>query len=76
MIQINLFAKQKQTYNILTKRLSILKTNYGYQRETWGCRTNQEIGMNIHTLLLYIRQTTINDLLYSTGMSTQHSVAI
>ena len=30
---------------------------------------------DVHTLLLYIRRTTNNDLLYSTGMSTQISVA-
>ena len=38
----------------------------------WG-GINQELGMNIHTLL-YIRLVTNKDLLYSTGNSAQHSV--
>ena len=36
-------------------------------------RTNQELMMNIHTLL-YIKQITNKDLLYSTGNSTQYSI--
>ena len=40
--------------------------------ETWG-GLNQELMMNIHTLL-YIKQITNKDLLYSTGNSTQYSV--
>ena len=40
--------------------------------ETWGGGgINQELGMNIHTLL-YIRQIANKDLLYSTGNSTQY----
>ena len=36
---------------------------------------NQEFGMNIHTLLyIYIKQITNEDLLYSTGNSTQYSM--
>ena len=38
-----------------------------------GGGINQELGMTIHTLL-YIRQITNKDLLYSTGSSTQYSV--
>ena len=41
--------------------------------ETWWGGINQEVGMNIHTLLC-IRQITNKDLLYSTGNSTQYSV--
>ena len=41
--------------------------------ETWRGEINQELGMNKHTLL-YIRQITNKDLLYSTGNSTQYSV--
>ena len=37
----------------------------------WG--TNQEPGINIYTLL-YVRQVTNKDLLWSTGTSTQYSV--
>ena len=38
----------------------------------WG-GINQELGVNTHTLL-YIKQITNKDLLYSTGKSTQYSV--
>ena len=41
--------------------------------ETCGGGINQDLGMNIYTLL-YIRQITNKDLLYSTGNSTQYSV--
>ena len=40
--------------------------------EVWGQR-NQELGINIY-ILLYIRQITNKDLLYSTGKSAQYSV--
>ena len=54
MIQINLFAKQKQTYNILTKRLSILKTNYGYQRENMGVKDKSgDRDEHTHTTTIY-----------------------
>ena len=39
----------------------------------WGQGLNQELGINIYTLL-YIKQVTNKDLLYSTGNSTQYSV--
>ena len=41
--------------------------------EMSGGGINQELGMNTRTLL-YIRQMTDGDLLYSTGNSTQYSV--
>ena len=41
--------------------------------ETCGGGINQDLGINIYTLL-YIRQITNKDLLYSTGNSTQYSV--
>ena len=41
--------------------------------EMWRGGINQELGMNIHTLL-YIRQITNKDLLHSTGNSAQYSV--
>ena len=42
--------------------------------ETWvGGVINQELGINTHTLL-YIRQITSKDLLYSKGNATQYSV--
>ena len=44
MIQINLFKKQKQTYRYR-------KQTYGYQRGNTGGGINQELGMNIYTLL-------------------------
>ena len=63
---MNLFTKQEQTH---THR----KQTYGYQREkVWG-GINWEIGIDIYTLL-YIKQITNKDLLYSTGKSTQYSV--
>ena len=63
---LNLFTKQKQTYRYQ-------KQTYGYQRGNVGGEggMNQEIGMNTHTL--YIRQITNEDLLCSTGISTQYS---
>ena len=39
------------------------------RRETWY----QELGINMHTVL-YIKQITKKDLLYSPGNSTQYSV--
>jgi len=41
--------------------------------EIWRRMINWEIVMNIHTLL-YVRQTTNKDVLYSTENSTQYSV--
>ena len=50
--------KQKQTH-------SHRKQTYGYQRGKRQGRNKQEFGMNIYTLL-YIKQITNKDLLYST----------
>ena len=67
MIQMNLFTKQKETYRYR-------KQTYSYQRGNMGGGgIYQELEMNIHTLL-YIRQITDKDLLYSTGSCTQYSV--
>ena len=57
---MNLFTKQKQTTDFENKPIVT-------KGETW------QGGINIHTLL-YIKQITNNDLLYSTGNSTQYSV--
>ena len=57
--------KQKQTFRCQ-------KQTYGYQQKNAGEGINQELGMNILTLI--IRQITHKDLLYSTGNSTQYSV--
>ena len=65
MIQMNLFTKQKQTD--IENKLMFTKG------VMLGGGVNQEFRINIHTLL-YIRQTTNKDLLYSTGNSTQYSV--
>ena len=43
--------------------------------ELLGGGINQELGINKCTLL-YVRQTTNRDLLYSTGNFTQYSVII
>ena len=63
---MNLFTKQKQTYRYRNK---LMVTKDEMLR---GC-INQELGLNIHTLL-YIRQITNKDLQYSTGNSIQYSV--
>ena len=47
MIQINLFTKQKQTFRYQ-------KQTYDYQKGNVGGGINQELGMNIHTVV-YIR---------------------
>ena len=63
---MNLSTKQKKSHRHR-------KQTYGYQRgKVWG-GINQEFGINIYTLL-YIKQITNKDLLYSTGNSTQYSV--
>ena len=66
MIPMNLYIKQKWTHR---QR----KQTFGYQRgERWG-GTSQEFGININTLL-YRKQMTNKDLLYSTGNYTQYFV--
>ena len=64
---MNLLIKQKQTHRLQNE-------TYSYQRGKVGKgEINQEFGVNIYTLL-YIKQITNKDLLYSTGNSTQYSV--
>ena len=58
--QINLFTKQEQS--------QIWRTNLWFVKEG----VNWEIGIDIYTLL-YIKQITNKDLMYSTGNSTQYS---
>ena len=62
---MNLFTRQKQGHRCR-------KQTYGYQGGRGG-GINWEIGIDIYTLL-YIKQITNKDLLYSTGNSTQYSV--
>ena len=62
---MNLFTKQKHTHRHR-------KQTYGYQMGKGG-GINQEVGINIYTLL-YTKQIINKDLLYSTGNSTQYSV--
>ena len=57
LVQMNLFTKQIQSHRCR-------KHTYGYQ-EGKGVRINWEIGIDIHTPLLYIKQITNKDLLYS-----------
>ena len=61
---MNLFTKQKQSHRCK-------KQAYGYQGGKGGI--NWEIGIDIYTLL-YIKQITNKDLMYSTGSSTQYSL--
>ena len=63
---MNLFTKQKQTHRHR-------KQTYGYQRGKVGGGINQEFGVKIYTLL-YTKQITNKNLLYSTGNSTQYLV--
>ena len=63
---MNLFTKQKQSHRCR-------KQTYGYQGGKGGGGINWETGIDIYTLL-YIKQITNKDLLYSTGNSTQYSV--
>ena len=65
MVQTNLLTKQKQSHRCR-------KQTYGYQG-AWGGGINWEIGIDICTLL-YTKQITNKNLLYSTGNSTQYSV--
>ena len=62
---MNLFTKQKLNHRCR-------KQTYDYKggREAG---INREIGIDIYTLL-YIKQITNKNLLYSTGNSTQYSV--
>ena len=60
MIQMNLFAKQKQKHR---RREQM----YGYQGGKEG-GMNWEIGIDMYTLLC-IKQLTTENLLYSTGNS-------
>ena len=64
---MNLFTKQKQSHRCR-------KQTYGYQGGKAGVGgINWEIGIDIYTIL-YIKQITNKNLLYSTGNSTQYSV--
>ena len=63
---MNLFTKQKWSHRCR-------KQTYGYQGGKAGGGINWEIVIDIYTLL-YIKQITNKDLLYSTGNSTQYSV--
>ena len=49
---MNLFTKQKQTYRYR-------KQTYGYQRGDVGGGINQDLGINIHTLLYIDNQLNI-----------------
>ena len=65
IIQMNFFTEQKQTHRYR-------KQTDGYQRVSRG-GLNWKIGIDVY-ILLYIKQITNKDLLYSTGNSTQYSV--
>ena len=64
-IQMNLFAKQKQIHRHR-------KQTYGFQRGE-GRGINQEFGIEIYKLL-YIKQITNKNLLYSIGNYIQYLV--
>ena len=65
MVQMNLFAKQKQSHRCR-------KQSSRYQGKGGGV-VNWEIEIDRHTLL-YIKQVTSEDLVYSTGNSAQYSI--
>ena len=60
---MNLYTKQKQTHR---------HKKQGYQRGKRG-KINQEFEINIY-ILLYIKQVTNKDPLYTTGHYTQYFV--
>ena len=62
---MNLFTKQKKTQ---TQRMNLRLR----RRKDWGI--DREFGMDMYTLL-YLKQITNKDLLYSTGNSAQCYVA-
>ena len=68
MVQMNLFAKQKQ-------RCRYREQTYGHQGEKGKGGMSWEIRTDIHTLLC-IKQITNGILLYSAGNSTQYSLVI
>ena len=60
---MNLFTKQEQIHRLREQ-------TYGYQRgKVWG-RKDWEFGIDMYTLL-YLKQITNKDLLYSTRNSNQ-----
>ena len=63
---MNFFTKQKQTHRLQNK--------HHYQRGNVGGGINQDLGINIYTLL-YIIWIPNRYLLYNTVNSTQYSVA-
>ena len=63
---MNLSTKQEQSYRCR-------KQTYGYQGVRWGGWINWKIGIDVYTLL-YMKQITNKNLLYSTGDSAQYSV--
>ena len=65
---MNLFIKQKQTHRHR-------KQIYGYLRGKGGTEINQKFGINIY-ILLYVKQITNKDPLYSTENYTQYLVII
>ena len=64
MIQMNLFTKEKPIHRLRER-------TYGYGGEGGG--REWEVGIDIYTLL-YLKQITNKDLLYSTGNSAEYSV--
>ena len=63
---MDLYTKQKQTHR---RR----KQTYGYEKGKEGEKINQEYGINRYKLL-YIKQISNKDLLYSTGNYIQYLV--
>ena len=65
MVQMNLFAKQKQTHRLR-------EGTYGYGGKLGGGIV-REFGSDMYTLL-YLKWITNKDLLYSTGNSARYYV--
>ena len=63
---MNLFTKQKQTHRLREQ-------THGYQGGRVGKGIDWEFGIDTYTLL-YLKEITNKDLLYSTGNSAQYSV--
>ena len=66
MIQMYLFTKQKQTHRLT-------EPTYGCQGRRAGEGTDWEFRTDKYTLL-YLKQKSNRDLLYSTGNSAQYSI--
>ena len=67
LIYVRLNTHTKNYFSYKSEQQSISKSNFSWGGIKW------EVGINIHTVL-YIKQISNKDLLYSRGKSTQYCV--